>query len=83
MAAAKGCTAGQLALGWVLAQGTDVVPIPGTKRRAYLDENADAVEVHLTDEDLEALDAILPMGVASGGRYPGSYTYGESPEPAA
>jgi aryl-alcohol dehydrogenase-like predicted oxidoreductase len=63
----KGCTPGQLALAWVLAQGEDVVPIPGTKRREYLEENLGAVDVELTDDDLARIDAELPE--VSGDRY--------------
>src|SRR4051794_37324412 len=70
MAEDKGITAGQLALAWVHAQGDDVVPIPGTKRRTYLEENVAAADVSLTDEDLERLDEILPPGAAAGDRYP-------------
>ena len=70
MARDKGCTAAQLALAWVLAQGEDIVPIPGTKRIKYLDENIGALDVTLTDEELKALDAILPPGAAAGQRYP-------------
>jgi len=70
MAAAKGCTPSQLALAWVLAQGDDIVPIPGTKRREYLEEDAAATEIHLTAEDLGILNDIAPHGVASGERYP-------------
>ena len=69
MAAEKGVTAAQLALAWVLAQGEDVVPIPGTKRRTYLDQNIEALSVTLTDEDLHRLDSILPAGAAAGPRY--------------
>ena len=69
LAAAKGCTPSQLALAWVLAQGDDVVPIPGTKRVKYLDDNLGAVNVRLTADDLAQLDAILPAGVAAGSRY--------------
>jgi aryl-alcohol dehydrogenase-like predicted oxidoreductase len=84
MAAEKGVTAGQLALAWVLAQGEDVVPIPGTKRRSYLEENAGAVAVELSADDLARLDAIAPPDVAVGGRYPdSSYAYGDSPERVA
>jgi aryl-alcohol dehydrogenase-like predicted oxidoreductase len=54
----------------VLAQGDDIVPIPGTKRRRYLEENAGAVDVHLTDEELGAIEEVAPVGVASGERYP-------------
>jgi aryl-alcohol dehydrogenase-like predicted oxidoreductase len=69
LARAKGCTPSQLALAWVLAQGEDVVPIPGTKRLKYLDDNLGAVHVRLTPEELAQIDAILPAGVASGERY--------------
>ena len=70
LAEAKGVTAGQLALAWVLAQGDDVVPIPGTKRRAYVEENVAASAVELTPADLEELDAAAPVGAAAGDRYP-------------
>jgi aryl-alcohol dehydrogenase-like predicted oxidoreductase len=70
MAAEKGCAPAQLALAWVLAQGEDVVPIPGTKRRKYLEENMRALEVEITPEDLERIDEIAPKGVAAGTRYP-------------
>jgi aryl-alcohol dehydrogenase-like predicted oxidoreductase len=70
MAKEKGCEASQLALAWVLAQGEDIVPIPGTKRRKYLEENAGALEVRLTAEDLRRIDDVFPSGVASGTRYP-------------
>ncbi len=84
MAREFGCTPGQLALGWVLAQGDDVVPIPGTKRRAYLEENVGAAAVHLSDDDLARLGEIAPPGVAQGGRYvDSSYAYGDSPEKVA
>ena len=69
MAKEKGCTTAQLALAWVLAQGDDVIPIPGTKRVRYLDENIGALEVHLSDADLKRLDEILPPGAAAGMRY--------------
>jgi aryl-alcohol dehydrogenase-like predicted oxidoreductase len=69
MAREKGCTTAQLALAWVLAKGDDVVPIPGTKRRKYLDENIGALDVKLNEEDLRRLDEILPPGAASGDRY--------------
>jgi aryl-alcohol dehydrogenase-like predicted oxidoreductase len=65
----KGCTPSQLALAWVLAQGEDIVPIPGTKHRAYLEENAGALGVELTDDDLDRIDRVLPLGVAAGERY--------------
>jgi aryl-alcohol dehydrogenase-like predicted oxidoreductase len=70
MARVKGVKPGQLALAWVLAQGDDMVPIPGTKRRAYLEENIAAAAIELSPEDLAALDAVLPPGAASGARYP-------------
>ncbi|MEY2568415.1 MAG: hypothetical protein QOE35_2944 [Actinomycetota bacterium] len=70
MATARGITAGQLALAWVHAQGDDVVPIPGTKRRTYLEENVGALDVTLSPDDLARLDAILPAGGAAGDRYP-------------
>jgi aryl-alcohol dehydrogenase-like predicted oxidoreductase len=83
LAAEKGATAGQLALAWVLAQGEDVVPIPGTKRRSYLEENAGAVAVELSQEDLARLAEIAPPGAAEGTRYPDAgYAYGDSPERA-
>jgi len=70
LAAAKKCTPAQLALAWVLAQGDDVLPIPGTKRRTYLDDNLGALDVALTKDELAAIDAIAPKGAASGLRYP-------------
>ena len=70
IAAEKGCTPAQLALAWVLAQGEDIVPIPGTKRRKYLEENASAHEVEITPEDLKRIDEVAPKGVAAGMRYP-------------
>jgi aryl-alcohol dehydrogenase-like predicted oxidoreductase len=69
MALAKGCTAAQLALAWVLAQGEDLVPIPGTKHRRYLEENATALLVHLTARDLAQIEEISPRGAAAGPRY--------------
>jgi aryl-alcohol dehydrogenase-like predicted oxidoreductase len=65
----KGATPGQLALAWVLAQGEDVVPIPGTKRVRYLEENAAAADISLSDEDLRRLEEIAPPGAAVGDRY--------------
>jgi len=83
LAEEKGVTPGQLALAWVLAQGEDVVPIPGTKRRSYLEENVGAAGVRLTPDDLARLGEIAPPGVAAGGRYAdASYAYGNSPERA-
>ena len=69
MAAGKGCTAAQLALAWVLSRGEDIVPIPGTKRRKWLEENIAALDVTLTEEDRLRLEAIAPRGVAAGARY--------------
>jgi len=69
MAREKGCTTAQLALAWVLAQGDDVVPIPGTKRIRYLDENIGGLDINLSPEDLDRLDRILPPGAAAGERY--------------
>lgn len=66
----KGCTASQLALAWVLAQGDDVVPIPGTKHRKYLEENVGATDVKLTPHDLRRIDEVAPKGAAAGSRYP-------------
>ena len=70
MARTKHCTPSQLALAWVLAQGDDIVPIPGTKQVKYLEENAAAAHVRLSRDELAELDAIAPPGVASGARYP-------------
>jgi aryl-alcohol dehydrogenase-like predicted oxidoreductase len=70
MAAAKGMKAGQLALAWVLAQGEDIVPIPGTKRRTYLEENIAAAAVTLTQAELDQIAKALPLGIAAGDRYP-------------
>jgi aryl-alcohol dehydrogenase-like predicted oxidoreductase len=72
LAAKKGCTPSQLVLAWVLAQGPDVVPLFGTKRRSYLAENLTAVDVKLTAEDLRQIDAIAPQGAFAGPRYPES-----------
>ncbi len=69
IAAAKGVTPAQLALAWVLAQGDDVVPIPGTKRRSYLEENAGASEIELDADDLAQLDEAFPPAAAAGARY--------------
>jgi aryl-alcohol dehydrogenase-like predicted oxidoreductase len=70
MAVRKRCTPAQLALAWLLAQGEDIVPIPGTKRRTYLRENVGALEIILSEEDLAGLAEIAPPGVAAGARYP-------------
>ncbi len=70
MASEKNCTPAQLALAWVLAQGDDVVPIPGTKRRKYLEENVGALEIELTIDDLRRLNEVFQTGAAAGLRYP-------------
>ena len=70
MAAEKNCTSAQLALAWVLAQGKDIAPIPGTKRKTYLEENVAALGLELTPEDLKRIEEICPRGVAAGSRYP-------------
>jgi aryl-alcohol dehydrogenase-like predicted oxidoreductase len=69
IAAEKGATPGQLALAWLLARGDDIVPIPGTKRRKYLEENAGAVDITLTGEDLQRIEEAIPRGSAAGERY--------------
>jgi aryl-alcohol dehydrogenase-like predicted oxidoreductase len=69
IAAEQNCTPGQLALAWVLSQGDDVVPIPGTKRRRYLAENVEATELTLSQEDLARIDELAPAGAAAGDRY--------------
>jgi aryl-alcohol dehydrogenase-like predicted oxidoreductase len=69
LAARKGCSTAQLALAWVLAQGDDIVPIPGTKRRRYLEENIGALDVQLSPKELAEIDTILPAGAAAGSRY--------------
>jgi aryl-alcohol dehydrogenase-like predicted oxidoreductase len=70
IAAEKKCTASQIALAWVLAQGSDIVPIPGTRRSKYLRENILAAEVKLTADDIRKLNEAFPPGIASGDRYP-------------
>jgi aryl-alcohol dehydrogenase-like predicted oxidoreductase len=70
LAAAKGCTAAQIALAWVLAQGEDIVPIPGTTRVKNLEQNVAALDVDLTADDLRDLEAVFPQGAAAGDRYP-------------
>ena len=70
LAKEKKCTASQLALAWVLAQGKDIIPIPGTKRRKYLEENIAALNVKLTAEDLRRIEEVAPRGAATGERYP-------------
>ena len=69
IAAQKGVTPGQLALAWLLAQGDDIVPIPGTKRRVYLEENVAAAEIEFTKDELDRIDAVLPKNIAAGDRY--------------
>jgi aryl-alcohol dehydrogenase-like predicted oxidoreductase len=75
LARAKNVTASQLALAWVLSRGDDVVPIPGTKKRTYLEENLAAVEIRFSAEELARIDAIAPSGVAAGARYPASVKF--------
>lgn len=70
MAGEKNCTPAQLALAWMLAQGEDIVPIPGTKRRKYLEENVAAFDITLSEDDLRRIDEVAPKGVAAGTRYP-------------
>jgi aryl-alcohol dehydrogenase-like predicted oxidoreductase len=70
LAAKKHCTPSQLALAWVLARGDDIVPIPGTKQRKYLEENVAATKIELTGDDLKQIAEIAPVGVAAGPRYP-------------
>ena len=70
LADAKGCSPAQIALAWLLAKGNDIVPIPGTKHREYLEANAAAVEIALTDDEVGALDQAIPPGAAAGTRYP-------------
>ena len=70
MARDKGCKASQLALAWVLAQGSDIVPIPGTKKMHYLEENVGAAEIELSAADLEHIAEVAPQGAAAGPRYP-------------
>jgi aryl-alcohol dehydrogenase-like predicted oxidoreductase len=72
MAREKDCTPSQLALAWLLHQGEDIVPIPGTKRRAYLEENGHTVDIVLSPNDMGTLDALFPIGAAAGERYPES-----------
>jgi aryl-alcohol dehydrogenase-like predicted oxidoreductase len=70
MAKQKGCKPSQLALAWVLAQGDDIVPIPGTKRRKYLEENVGALDVQLTPGDLRRIEEVFPRDATAGARYP-------------
>jgi aryl-alcohol dehydrogenase-like predicted oxidoreductase len=66
----KDCTPAQLCLAWLLAQGPDVIPIPGTKRIERLEENLGAMQVHLTEADIERISTAIPIGAAAGTRYP-------------
>lgn len=66
----KGCTPAQLAIAWVLAQGEDIITIPGTKQIKYLEENVASENVKLSAEDLQSIDAVMPAGTVSGNRYP-------------
>ena len=70
LAREKKCTPAQLTLAWVLAQGNDIVPIPGTKRRKYLQENIGALDVTLTSKDLARIDEVVPEEAVAGARYP-------------
>lgn len=82
LARARGCTAAQLVLAWLCAQGSDVVPIPGSDRPQFVLENASAADIQLSDDDLARLDAAFPIGVASGDRYPDmTWVSGVSPAP--
>jgi aryl-alcohol dehydrogenase-like predicted oxidoreductase len=65
----KGATPAQIALAWVLSRGEDIVPIPGTKRRKYLEENVGALDINLADEEIASLEATFPHGAAVGDRY--------------
>jgi aryl-alcohol dehydrogenase-like predicted oxidoreductase len=70
MAVIHRCTPAQIALAWVLAQGEDIIPIPGTKRRNYLEQNADAVDIQLSPYEIKRLSQAFPLGAAAGTRYP-------------
>jgi aryl-alcohol dehydrogenase-like predicted oxidoreductase len=70
IAAAKKCAPAQVALAWLLAQGEDIVPIPGTKRRTYLEQNCAAINVKLTQEEIESLSRDFPLNATAGTRYP-------------
>ena len=82
LSAGKGCTPGQLALAWVLSRGQDVIPIPGTKRRSFLEENVAAMDVVLSDSDLAALEEVFPVGSGAGDRYPDMSSIGIATPPA-
>ena len=70
IASEKNCTPAQLALAWLLAQGEEIIPIPGTKKSKRVIENAQAVEIELSDEDLQRIEAVMPIDAAAGTRYP-------------
>ncbi len=70
LADAKGCSPAQVALAWVLAKGNDIVPIPGTKHHEYLEANAEAVEIALSEDEVATLDRAIPLGAVAGTRYP-------------
>ena len=70
LATEKKCTPSQLALAWLLAQGGDIIPIPGTKRRKYLEDNVGALNVTLSADDLRRIEEVAPKGAAAGSRYP-------------
>ncbi len=70
IATEKNCTPAQLALAWLLAQGEDIIPIPGTKRRERVKENLQAIEIELTNDDLGRIEKVAPLGAAAGTRYP-------------
>ena len=70
IADAKGCTMAQVAIAWLLAQGDSIVPIPGTKRRKYLEQNVEALNIRLSSEEIAALAAAFPLDVTAGTRYP-------------
>ncbi len=82
LAAQRSCTPGQLALAWVLARGEDVVPIPGTKRRTYLEENVGALDVEIGPDELASLEAVFPPGAAAGDRYADMSPIGAETPPA-
>ncbi|QDL10276.1 aldo/keto reductase [Brasilonema octagenarum UFV-E1] len=75
IATEKKCTPAQLALAWLLAQGEDIVPIPGTKRRERLEENLQAINIELNDDDLRRIEEVAPMGAAAGTRYPDAFMH--------
>ncbi|KAJ4357494.1 uncharacterized protein N0V89_002070 [Didymosphaeria variabile] len=83
VATKKDCTAGQLSLAWLLAQGPDIIPIPGTKKIKYLEENVSAINVQLTDNEVKHIRAEIERVEVTGDRYPPafqSYSFGDTPE---